>query len=317
MAGRMEERLLNLTIALLSATRFMTKEEIFRKVPGYTHDNESNEAIDRKFERDKDDLREMGINIQVGPSDMWANVDDGYRIFPDDYYLPEIDLTGEESRIVALATSIVAEPLIEVGVQQALAKLRAVGAQAIKDHRSYMSAHLKTEGPNFAALHNAILTRTPVSFTYRDKQRTVHCWKITQRSGFSYVLGTELGVGPRTFKITRIQSEVTPSGSPGSFDPPSVREIADLTSSLEGPEPTQTLRVAIRENTAGQLRHRGKVLDDPAPDGYEVVEIAYGREDEIVSSICEAGPHALVMDPGEVRDHVIAQLTSVAGGQHE
>ena len=56
------ERLLNLTAALLHTSRPLTAEEIRERVPGYP---DNLVAFRRTFERDKDDLREMGIPLAV------------------------------------------------------------------------------------------------------------------------------------------------------------------------------------------------------------------------------------------------------------
>jgi proteasome accessory factor B len=64
--SRKIERLINLTIALLATKRFLTKSEIFRTVEGYEGSPETKE---RMFERDKDDLRSLGISIEVGSFD--------------------------------------------------------------------------------------------------------------------------------------------------------------------------------------------------------------------------------------------------------
>ena len=64
--SRKNERLVNLTIALLATKRYLTKNEIFRNIEGYEG---SAEAKERMFERDKDDLRKLGIQIEVGGLD--------------------------------------------------------------------------------------------------------------------------------------------------------------------------------------------------------------------------------------------------------
>ena len=64
--SRKSERLVNLTIALLATKRYLTKSEIFRTVDGY---DGSPEAMERMFERDKDDLRSLGIVIELGTFD--------------------------------------------------------------------------------------------------------------------------------------------------------------------------------------------------------------------------------------------------------
>ncbi|MEP7192979.1 MAG: WYL domain-containing protein, partial [Actinomycetota bacterium] len=54
------ERLLNLVICLLYTRRPLSKAKIRDAVPQYGS-SVSDEAFDRMFERDKDELRELGI----------------------------------------------------------------------------------------------------------------------------------------------------------------------------------------------------------------------------------------------------------------
>ena len=60
------ERLLNLVIALLSTRMPLSKARIRAAVPQY-HGTASDEAFDRMFERDKDELRELGIPLVTPP----------------------------------------------------------------------------------------------------------------------------------------------------------------------------------------------------------------------------------------------------------
>jgi HlyD family secretion protein len=96
------ERLLNLVISLLAATRFVSKEQIRAAVPQYA-DSVSEEAFERMFERDKDDLREMGIPLETGSNDPYFDDEIGYRIPKDAYALPEVTFDSEELAVLGLA----------------------------------------------------------------------------------------------------------------------------------------------------------------------------------------------------------------------
>ncbi len=67
MATRKTERILNLTICLLVSGRYLPKSRIREAVEGY-HDL-SDAAFERTFERDKDELRSLGVPIEVGSFD--------------------------------------------------------------------------------------------------------------------------------------------------------------------------------------------------------------------------------------------------------
>ena len=59
MSARKSERLLNLLITLLVARGYVTKQRLREVIPDY-REAASDEAFERMFERDKDDLRALG-----------------------------------------------------------------------------------------------------------------------------------------------------------------------------------------------------------------------------------------------------------------
>ena len=312
MAARNSERLLNLVFALLATPRYISREQIRTLVEGYSL-TKTDVAFQRMFERDKEELRVMGIEILVGPTDPFTDEMDGYRIDPDDFYLREVHLTPAESRVVALATALWSDPTIESGVERALAKLRAGGVEIDHERVSFLSPRITSREQGFPILWEAMSSRTPVAFTYAGKPRKVEVWKLTQRRGSWYLFGEESGKGPRTYKVSRMEDTPRMEGSPGSYTIPPASVIEELTASIEPPQPTQSVRVALRESAAYDLRRRGRPCETSAPEGFEAMEIAYARDDEIIASICAAGPDALVLDEGEIRDGVIAHLRAVGG----
>ena len=98
--SRKIERLINLTIALLATKRYLTKSEIFRTVEGYEGSAETKE---RMFERDKDDLRTLGIEIEVGSFDPVFADEAGYRIHSEKYELNLGQITPLEISLLSLA----------------------------------------------------------------------------------------------------------------------------------------------------------------------------------------------------------------------
>src|SRR2546428_42427 len=87
------ERLINLVALLLEARRPRTFEEIRELVPAYQQEDVS--SAKRMFERDKDTLRDVGIPIEVAPTDVWDS-EQGYRIPKEQYYLPEVSFSADE-----------------------------------------------------------------------------------------------------------------------------------------------------------------------------------------------------------------------------
>ena len=96
MSRRKTERLLSLVVCLLSARRYLTAAQIRDAVPGYP---ESFEAFKRMFERDKDELRELGIPLETGTQSP-GEEEAGYRISRQAYELPEIRLEPDEAAVL-------------------------------------------------------------------------------------------------------------------------------------------------------------------------------------------------------------------------
>jgi proteasome accessory factor B len=123
------ERLVNLVLCLLSSRRFQTASKIARTVPGYEHDPDdkrAHEAFQRKFERDKAELRRIGVPLQSG-TDPYFDTEPGYRIARSDFELPQIEFTDAEAAAVAAAARLWQQPELQSGAAQALRKLRAAG----------------------------------------------------------------------------------------------------------------------------------------------------------------------------------------------
>ena len=108
MATKKVERLTNLFIALLTTRGYLTAEKIRDTVIGYD-DCPSDDAFSRMFERDKSELRDLGIPVETGRTSIFDTID-GYRIKRDAYALPDIDLTPEEAAAVAVATTLWESP---------------------------------------------------------------------------------------------------------------------------------------------------------------------------------------------------------------
>ena len=98
------ERLLNLISALLETSRPLTAEELRERVPGYP---EAKASFRRAFERDKEDLREMGVPLVYEPIPGVDPPTDGYRIDRSRYYLRDPGFEPDELAALHLAVSAV------------------------------------------------------------------------------------------------------------------------------------------------------------------------------------------------------------------
>src|SRR5829696_6069062 len=96
---RKVERLVNLIALLLDTRRPLTLDQVAELVPGY---DASGESLRRMFERDKEELRGLGVPVERAPIDAWGS-EEGYFIDPEAYGMPELDLAPDERAALALA----------------------------------------------------------------------------------------------------------------------------------------------------------------------------------------------------------------------
>src|ERR1700734_4383633 len=99
MSRRKTERLLGLVVCLLSTRRYLTADQIRQAVPGYP---EQDDLFKRMFERDKEDIRDLGIPLETGLNHPFDD-DPGYRIRQQAYELPELRLEADEAAVLGLA----------------------------------------------------------------------------------------------------------------------------------------------------------------------------------------------------------------------
>jgi len=221
------ERLLNLTLALLATKRPMTKAEIFEQIPGYSG---SPESMERMFERDKDELRVLGIAVEVLPIDAYFNDEQGYQIIPRDFFLEDISFTYEESLWLAIATNLLHEASPKAGARQGLQKLITVG-QVGGEEFFEMGAHTELAlsfSESLQEIWRSIRERQVLAFTYSTsngtKRREASPILLTSRLGNWYLVAIDSDDKQvKTFRIDRmtdvsVESSTTFNDLNPSFD---------------------------------------------------------------------------------------------------
>lgn len=304
---------MNLAICLLLARRYVEKSHIRTVVEGYA--GLSDAAFERTFERDKDELRAMGVPVETGSNNPLFPDEVGYRIRREEFELPPIEFNASETLVLGLATRVWESATQADQALAAVAKLRAAGVEPDPGRVEGLSASVSANEPAFDALWQATVERVPVSFDYRGEGRRVEPWAMSYRRGAWYLVGFDRGrQDSRVFKVARVDAAVTPIGRPGSFQPPKV-DVEGLLSSLEPAAPDAEAVLAIRGDRAPGLRRRGhRVASSVAlPPGFAAYQVAYARQGDLVGEVCAAGPDVLVLDPLEVRAAVGRQLAGLAG----
>ncbi|ORW92880.1 transcriptional regulator [Mycobacterium sp. IEC1808] len=325
MATSKVERLVNLVIALLSTRGYVTAEKIRSSVAGYS-DSPSAEAFSRMFERDKNELRDLGIPLEVGRVSA-MDPTEGYRINRDAYALAPVDLTPDEAAAVAVATQLWESPELITATQGALLKLRAAGVDVDPDAPVAIASPAGVPGLRgseevLGILLSAIASRQAVQFPHRPSRaepyttRTVEPWGVVTEKGRWYLVGHDRDRdATRTFRLSRIGAEVAPIGPPGAITMPDGVDLRKLVAQTvsEWPAVGQA-RVWVADGRATALRRAGRSTGPQRLAGRdgEVIELGIGSGDQLARDIAGYGADAVVLEPQSLRDEVLARLRAHA-----
>src|SRR6476661_7178179 len=217
------ERLLNLVLCRLYTRRPLPKSKIREVVPQYGA-AVSDEAFDRMFERDKDELRELGIPLVTEEtSSIWED-ETGYRIHQREYALPDIAFEPDELAVLGLASRTWAQASLAGPAAQALRKLRAAGVERDVDALIGIEPRLRTTEPAFDGVKDGVVRRVTLRFDYRRpeaaeaSERHVQPWSLVSWHGRWYLNAFDVDRGAaRVFRLSRILGGVRTAGRPGSF----------------------------------------------------------------------------------------------------
>ncbi|KID31444.1 putative transcriptional regulator [Prauserella sp. Am3] len=316
------ERLVNLVLALLSTRQYLTAERIRGIVPGYA-DAASTEAFFRMFERDKAELRELGIPLETGSYSAFDP--EGYRIARRDYELGDIDLAPDEATAVALAARLWDSPELTGQAHGALVKLRAAGVEVDDQTHAMVEPRVHTE-PAFAPLLAAVQNGQVVRFDYRRSDspdrltRTLEPWGVVSWRARWYVVGHDRDRdAPRCFRLSRISGEVRAIGEPGVVRRPDDVDLLTFVAGSSGRDdrsPTTTARLWLAEGRAAGIRRHARVVGARTVDGIDgdVVEIDLYHPEGAADWIAGHGPDALVLEPDVLAKAVLDRLERAAGG---
>lgn len=312
------ERLMNLVICLLVARGYVPKSRIRQVVGGYG--DQSVEAFERMFERDKDELRALGVPLETGSHDPFGDEEPGYRIRRQEFELPEIHLEPDEAAVVGLAARVWQHTGLAEATSNAVLKLKAVGVEADTSALAAVEPRVGGEEPAFWPLWEAVRDRRPVRFTYRKlsgappRERHLQPWSVLSWHGRWYVVGYDTDrAAARMFRLSRILGDVTPDGRSDGLVVPSPDEVRAAASALapEDPPSVATAKIKIRAGTGHSLRRRATLVEPTAEPGWDLVSVAFGSPGALAEELSSHGPDVVVVAPVELRDLVVAALRSV------
>jgi len=305
MVSRKSERLINLTIALLATKRFITKSEIFKTIDGYEGSSESKE---RMFERDKDDLRSLGIEIEVGSFDPLFNDEAGYRIKQERYQLDLGDVTALEISLLSLAAQAWQGASLDDAAQRALVKLNSLGIAVDEENMPDSAPFFSDGGLDLPIITRAIAEHQILEFTYRnyeltDEVRRVVPIGLSTRSGFWYFTGVDQSIEEiRTFRFDRVIGTFTVKKGPKDFETP---ENFDSKRIFERDKDNHAV-IDIRRGKGTSLR--ALASSTKSIGEWDQVQIPILDMRTLSALILWHGDDVYVHSPFELREIIIASL---------
>jgi proteasome accessory factor B len=297
------ERLLNLMALLLETPRPLSGQEIRVRLGAYPDETD---AFRRAFERDKDDLRAMGVPLEVQDVPGVIPAVEGYRIPKDRYYLRDPGLTPDELAALRLAASLVR--LEGLSASEGLLKLGGLVGDADGGMGLAVGA---LPGSNVGPLFGAIVAQSPVRFGYKGEQRTVDPYRLDFQRGRWYLSGYDhVRAGERVFRLDRFESAIEVLDGP-RFERPAVAVPGVRLEpwQLGEGEATQARVLVDGAQAPWIVQHLGSgAVAEERPDGSVVVTMTVTNRDNFRSFVLTFLDHAEVLEPADLRAEIVAWL---------
>lgn len=306
MARDKTERLLNLLFALMSVAREVRREEIRTWLADLYGADQSDDAFEKMFERDKDELRSMGI-----PIDTVLNANGevtGYRIDRDRVLMPNVSLTAEQAVALRLAAHVWADATDNVLTRRLD---RAIEALAPDVGQARPVGTLPAPTPAFEPLVRAAGERRVVHFDYQRpdqdhaQRRQVQPWGVVSHGGHWYLVGHDVDRGShRVFRLSRIVGDVVPTSPAGAFQVPAGVTPSELVRTHASSETQPTdVTVTLTAQAPDFWRQQG--------DG-DTITVSTENPLSVLERACADAPHVRIDQPAWLRDLWRERLVAAA-----
>lgn len=316
------ERLFNLTCLLLHYKNGISKNDILRGIPAYSAEyieGGDNSTLERKFERDKEELRETGIMVEAVIPDVedQNNQATKYIIRTDSFYWPKgLNLTPRQLALLNLAADAWAGGSLSAIATKGINKLRALGEVSDGDSIIGIAPRLNSNEPNLHEIGTAITDRRVIEFEYRKPStgeimtRTLEPWLLRQIAGQWLVLGfDQMRQEPRNFMLRRMVSNVKIVRGSQPFNPPKQAEVDAAVADLEKLAEKQVAVIKVEKNSEAWFRYE---LDLGTTSNSGKVELNYYDVHVLAEQLREYASQIEVLKPDELANLVIAGFQKVA-----
>jgi proteasome accessory factor B len=264
------------------------------------------------FERDKDDLRSLGIEIEVGSFDPLFNDEAGYKIKQETYQFELGDISSTEVSLLSLAADAWQEASFGDAAQKALLKLRSIGIASDEISIPGSVQKLNDGGQDLSLITKAIAQSQLLNFSYLDSSlktvaRKVVPIALSTRSGFWYLSGVDQDVQEiRTFRIDRIQGQISATAGPTDFEAPLG---FDANTALSHSPTSEFAVIDVRVGKGTSLR--ALAITTKSLGEWDQIRVPIFNLESLCSLILWHGLDAMVQEPTDLRDLVIEHLQAL------
>ena len=307
MSDQKTERLINLTLALLASKRFLTKSEIFSTVAGYSGNTET---MERMFERDKDELRNLGIKIEVRGIDPLFEDEQGYLIQEDTFQIDSNAFTQEDLLYLTMAANLWHDSALHDQSKAALLKIQSISGPIEVDEVNSPVIRDNEDSTTLLLIFEAINNLAQLEFEYKGSVRRVNPYGLYTRDGFWYLVAQENDV-IKTFKLVRISKSVNIAGKSNSFLKPKDFDVKEFLRSSQ-PNTKSHVVILVRKNQALALRKKYEVKEIDSE--WDRMEFEYLMVDELIESLLWFGSDVVVLSPKSIREKLIANCEELING---
>ena len=294
-------RVLELFVELLGARPGRTKAQL-RVLPGYQ--GLADDAFETQFQRDKDALRDAGAHMTIHSGERYSIAWDSFA--------PGIEVTSADRALISLAAR--AWDSSEFFAEAIDAK----AAAASSDDVSAPTIRLGLTGIRAATvLSQAIRERRVVCFEYPGSrgltERSVEPWALSVQGRALYVWGWDLDRGgERTFRVSRIRSQISFIGEPGDASLPPEGAVFPRVSSSVSPVVHVRVDSAARTLLHGYEAGASSEEHTSPRHGWECIALEGAEIGTWIGRLLPVAGDAVVVAPELLRDAMLTRLRTAA-----
>jgi proteasome accessory factor B len=271
------------------------------------------------FERDKEDLRDLGIPLETGSLSAFDD-EPGYRIPRNDYALPDITLEPDEAAAFVLAARMWSSAALGASATRALRKLEAAGVE-ISRLPEGLQPRVGAGGTGLPTVAEAAREGRRLKFDYRGAHdsepmtRHVEPWGVVWWHGRWYLVGHDLDrEAPRVFRLSRVVGDPKAEGKAGVVTVPEGVDLRALVVASDPPATDALARIKVRHNRAIGLRRQTVDVSDDG-DGWDIVTVPCPDPHRLAEQVLGYGADAVILSPAEARNAIVHRLQALVGAE--